>query len=314
MDGQPSPLSCMWYTPTFAADFTLSDARAANHEPGYAHLRLHAELSQLRTDLCDEVRRILSESTGDRSSFPSQLLAGMTAVTHAWLILTTTAAGFDEKRLEFVEFQRAWLELRGLLNFREWKGAAELNLPQSPPETRPCIGCFVESQQVAMRFYDMGIPVWVVRDKMAVLHGDIFIERPTTLTVAPQHFNPPICIERDASFPIIYSSNPRHLQHYQEQQKFSRIRFAICAKAGGQMVVLSTERNQMDREGALTCLRDLKTMRAFEAAKMLDSATQSSSSSTAPSSSASSAQYRGHRHAPCRYFTFWDGIAFTNYN
>lgn len=302
MDGDSSPFSSMWYTPTMDADFTLANARFANQEPGYVHLRLNAELSQLKTEICDEVIRILIESTGDQSIFPSQLSAGMTAVKHAWLILTSTAAAFDEKRLEFAEFQRSWLELKGMVDFRAWKETCARNPSQSPSaEARRSIGCFVESLPVAMLLFDMGVPVWLVRDKMTVLRGDVYIQHATTSTMAPQHFNPPICTERDVSFPVIYSSSPRQVHHYQQQHKFSRIRSTIYGRSGAEMILQSVCRDQMGRRDAMTCLVDLKTMRAQAAATALDSAACSSLSSAA--SSSSSAPHRAQRHAPCKFFS-----------
>lgn len=304
--GDPSPYSSMWHSPTRDLDFTLVDSYAADRRPGYVHKRLEADLSKLTTDLCAEAHRVLDGLPAE----PSPVAAALTCVRHAWLILTSTAASFEEKRLEFVEFQRAWLELRAMLDYRAWNESSARNLLQVPPaEPKRCIGCFTDSLHVAITLFDLGIPVWLVRDKMAVLQSDVYIQRATSRTVAPEDDDPPICVERDDSFPLIYVQSPRDKLHYLAQHKFSRIRSVVYAVSGaGKAVLPNIQREEMRRQDAATVVVELQTMRAQAAAA---AAGPSNAPSTAVSSSSSSSSTAAaepphrQRHAPCEFLSIF---------
>lgn len=298
-DGESSPYACMWWTP-LAEDFTLVDNRDDNRQPGFVHKRREPELLRLKTELCAEAIRVLDSLPGD--GLPGEdlsLAAAFTVVRHAWFILADNAAAFDEKRLELVEFQRAWLELRGMLDYRAWMAASHRNLTQLAPVTpKDCVGCFTESLPVAMNLFDMGIPTWLVREKTSVLRGNIYVKYATSSTTPPDRQSPPVCIERDASFPIIYTSTPRDGKHYLAQHRFSRIRSIACARSGaGQPVYTSIDRDQMRRRDAGTILVELQTMRLQAPATEASASPASSSSSLppVPSSSASRTRNPGPR-------------------
>lgn len=309
-DAESSPYACMWHTPTIADDFTLVDAHDAHRQPGYVHKRLESDLAKLKSDIVEETNRVLDGLPGEDLS----IAAALTVVRHAWMILTDNAATFDEKRLEFAEFQRAWLELRGMLDYRGWKQACYRNTSQlqSTP-TRDCVGCFVESLPVAMTLFDMGIPIWLVREKTSVLRGNIYIQEAAAHTTPPDLRSPPICVDRDDSFPIIYDSSPRDKKHYLSQHTFARIRSIVYDRSGsGQPVYRAIDRDQMGCRNAATVLVELQTIRAqgAPASQASSGASSSSSSSAAPSASSSRRGKQGPRKSfPSSNLNVWSNLS-----
>lgn len=310
--GEVSPYAIMWHTPG-RGDFSVVEGSDVSKLPGYVHKAYETQLLTLYNGLLDEVERLILSLTAaqDTTTAARTFLAGTTCLRHAWIFLTTYAAAYEEKRLEFVEFQRAWLELKGMLNYYTWnrdRGPDPHN--STPRRTEACIGAIVENAHIAMQFLDMGVPVWLVREKMDVLQGDIYIEKPTSLPVKLGDHGEKASLVHDKSFPVIYTQNPQHALHYHVQHQFARIRSVVHRLSPtGQHVHTDIPHSQMTRRDASSILVDLQALRAQTSAGA-DTAAASSSSSTSlattASSSSSSArsgnQPRGgaSRYQPCK--------------
>lgn len=304
--GQVSPYAIMWYSPE-PKDFSVIDGCDTEKRPGYIHKAYETQLSALYTGLLAEVDRttLSLAAAQDATTTATSFQAGATCLRHSWAILTSWAAAYDEKRLEFVEFQRAWLELKGMLNYHTWNRdrTAPLHNAAAHP-TEACIGTIVENPHVAMRMFDMGIPVWLVREKMDVLQGDIYVERATSQAVNLGDHGEEVSLVRDLSFPEIYTQSPQHALHYHVQHQFSRIRSVVHrVSAAGQLVQTAIPHTQMSRKDAASVIVDLRVLR-MQASTAADTAAASSTSSAPrPSSSSSSLsgnQPRGGRHHPCK--------------
>lgn len=79
---------------------------------------------------------------------------------------------------------------------------------------RDCVGCFTESLPVTMTLFNIRISIWLVREKIGVLRGNIHIKYATSYTTPPDCQSPSICIRHNNYFPIIYTSTPRDKNHY----------------------------------------------------------------------------------------------------
>lgn len=310
--GEESPFWRMWYSPC-KGDFSATEGSADGKRPGYIHKGFAEELEALRAGLSDEVEHILSGllAAQDHTNTAASFGAALARVRHAWVILSSWAGTFDEKRLEFAEWQRAWLELKGMCNYQRWNADRVLNPTHAPRAfVENCIGCVTDKPLIALSFFEMGIPVWLVRDKMSVLLGDTFIERPSTQVIRPGDHGEVICLQRDPTFPIIYGESPQLLAHYHVQQQFSRIRAVIHrVSPTGTVVHKGIPHAMMTRQDAKSVLISLRDMRAQPATetKRIANAPFSSTVST-PSAYAASSSHtpalsgrRDRRMRPCKY-------------
>lgn len=314
-NGFTSPYACMWWTPS-PTDFIMVEGCAADKRPGYLHKRFDKELFTLREGLLQDVYRILDElkDSHDFTHKSSAFGAASIFLRHAWLNLTSHAGKFEEKRLEVAEFQRAWLELKGMTNYVEWERAAMRNSGSSAPShLKDCIGCVVDNPHVAMTMFHMGIPLWLVREKMDVLQGDVYIEQPTAQMMKPGDQGEVFSTFHDPTFPIIYTESPRHLLHYHVQHQYSRIRAVIqhASPTTGQIIYKEVPKWLMNQRSAASILVDVQTMRAqtsaaADHAAQLQSDPLSSAPSTSSSASSSKAkcQSKVKRHHPCKLPSF----------
>lgn len=298
--GEVSPYAIMWYSPQ-RNDFTVVAGSDPEKRPGYVHQTHEPQLLALYTGLASEVHNLMTSliAAQDATSMAKVLSSGSTALRHAWVILTQFAAGFEEKRLELAEFQRAWLELKGMLNYFTWTMERVNALPGAPPRpTEACVGCIVQNAHIAMEYFDMGVPVWFVREKMNVLMGDVYIETATTLSVKLGDHGEDVSLVPDASFPDIYTQTPQLHLHFHVQQQFSRIRSVVQRRSvDGELVQTDTPRANMSRRDAGTMIIELRTLR-MQTSAGADRAAASSSTSTAipppPASSSHSSSRSGN--------------------
>lgn len=319
--GKPSPFARMWYSATHA-DFTLADQSAPGRNPGYVHKRFEAELTELHNDLSATVRTIVTalNDAPDGTNVNNWLGGLATCERHAWLSLTTYAATFDEKRLELVEYQRAWLELKGLTNYYVWNRDRVQSATRSTVTVvEDCIGCLVKNPVVAMQLFDMGVPVWLMRNKMAALTSGTYIEYPTDHAVRPSDVDEgfKFSLERDPSFPVVYAGRAKHPMHYHYQHQFSRIRTVIQRVSSSNDIVSRDVPHMLkNRKDAATILVSLNTLRIQEAAgesqaqssarpaaptMSASSSTSSSASSSASSSLSRRQSRRKNRSHPCKF-------------
>lgn len=304
--GEESPFACMWYSPTQHADFTLVAARADGYYPGFLHERIISELLPFKEELKEDALRYLQRhpTEGLVNDAVRDIGAAISFLVHTWLILTSNAAGFDEKCLELSEFQRAWLDLKGMLDYRRWKEDSELCRIEAALNVRDCVGCIVESLPVAMALFDMRIPVWLVRDKLSVLRSKVYIQHATSSCQAPELLHPPICIERNTLFDPIYHSTPRESKHYQAQRRFARTRpVSFHSTGSGQHVYRPIQHDQAGRPNVGSILVELAAMRSLGAP--FPEATSSGAASSSTSSSSS-------RHQGPGKFPPLNVLAYTN--
>lgn len=289
-EGLESPYGCMFSTPTSRDDFALLDARAADKFPGFLKPHIMAPLRPLKDELKADANRFLERrpTEGLLGDIQPQVSGAISALVHTWLVLDESAAGFEEKCLELAEFQRAWLDLKGMMNWADW--SAEFDRTRLRPTTpRLTMGCFTESLTMAMRLFDMNIPLWLVRPKAAVLQGKIYIKLATSRTWAAESLSPPVCIQRHNFLQEIYNASPRVARHYIVQRAYSRTRPVSFHLDGlGQAVYRPIPHNDMGKD-AHSIILDLATMRA-QGPPLGESTSSTGAGSTATSAQASSRQ------------------------
>lgn len=71
-------------------------------------------------------------------------------LVQTWLILIDNTASFDEKCQELAEFQRTWLDLKGMLNYRCWKEDSKLSRIEATLNVQDCVSCITESLAITM--------------------------------------------------------------------------------------------------------------------------------------------------------------------
>lgn len=288
--GETSPYAIMWYTAQ-PSDFTVTAGCADDKRPGYVHKRFEAELDGLRASLLEEVAGIDAElrQAQDATTTAGFLASASRCMRHAWMYLTTYAAAFEEKRLELAEFQRTWLELKGLANFYTWHRdrCDSVNDPV-PREAERCVGCIVSNVPLAMMFHDMGVPVWLVREKFSVLMGDIHIGFPTDLAIKLGDHGEDVSLVRDPTFPEIYTQSPQHPLHYHVQHRFSRVRSVVISSTpAGTLTYKDIPVSSTHRRNTASILVSLQALRA-QTSTGADNAAASSSTSISSAASSSS--------------------------
>lgn len=292
--------SCMWWRPN-RWDFTGSATVPADHRGEHLGLingiemeemqRLYKELQACVGEVIDKREELHMINVGD-------ILSNATFLRHANLSLTGALGTFEEKALELVEFQRAWLELKGWMNLCRFT-KERLRGNEEAKGTEDCIGCFVEVRGVALEMYTMGVPVWFLRPKEDVIAGGIRIQRPTTSLIKPIHWNPAVVLTEASGFPVIFRGSPRKYGygHYISQQQFARLRPSVTSKLppasiSGSAGPILTSRLELERSRARTILVDLDQLRAQAPAHPLVPPPSTSSSSRVPQ-----VQVRAH---PCK--------------
>lgn len=284
----------MWWTPKRSC-FKLVEG-VEGTTAGKLVGREIEELVRLKCDLVEEAHRIMTEIEGEKGDKGyAALVPGMGATTtflrHGALGLTQCSAGFDQKRLELAEVQRAWLEVKGMTNYYRWK--RERNdrghaIPSGEPEW--CMGCFVDNANAASMYWAMGVPVWLVQRKLDVYQSGIHIDKPTEKTRRPSDEEPPVELTIQPQFPAIFTGSPKVAGHHEQQQAHARIRIAIPTETPRGLVYDPISRLRGDREAVLAT-----TFRTME-----EMARDATFESPEPSSASTSA--RSERYAPCKFY------------
>lgn len=297
------PLAPLWWTPTHA-DIKLPGSTLSS-EIGFIKAPEMDAMAELKGRLVEDAERVLKQLDGDlrMGAVLPTLLPGLGAnlsfMRHAWIWLTDIKGTLEEKRMELVDYQRSFLEVRGMVNYftwktRRWDGALD-PMPEEPEWVQ---GCFVEDKQTAGMFWRMGVPVWLVRDKITVLRSGIHIERPGTGFLDPNDYEDEnIVVEIDDSFPLVYHDTPRSIAHYLAMQRFSRVRSVAEHRTPRGNVLVDVGRLSEVIGGANTARITLADLRAQRAASAGDVAT--SSTSAPPAVSAATRGGRA-RAKPCK--------------
>lgn len=294
----------LWWTPTHE-NIRLPGSTLSS-EIGYIYGPEMDAMATLKSALTKEAEVVMvkmRDGMGMGAVLPTLLPSlGSSAMfmRHAWLWLTDTAGTLEEKRLELVDFQRAWLELKGMVNYYNWKTRRWDN-SQEPMPAKPewVIGCVADDKSAATMFWTMGVPIWLVRDKVSVLRSRINIERPGAGFLKPNDIEEEgIELEKDMSYPLVYSESPRGITHYLAMQRFARVRSVAEHRTPRGNVLTDVGRLTDVIGGAHTARIALADLRAQRAASTGDEPAAATSSTSAPP--AVSIGTRGARGAHAR--------------
>lgn len=290
--------AAFWWTPT-PEDLRLPGINLSSDFGFLVGAEMDA-MESLKSELTEEANAVLTKMQQDLGMgavlptlLPS-LGSRLSFMRHVWFALTDTRGNLENKRMELVDFQRAWLEVKGMVNYFIWKTKRwDSGLETMPECPEWVIGCIVRDQMIAAMFWRMGVPVWLVRDKLSVLRSGIHIERAATgfLKPVPQKTEAErkddeekwkrgervddeddaverIDMEIDLSFPVVYSDSPRSIAHYLAMQDFARMRSVVTLRTSRGHVLTDAESFNNTIKGARTTYTELSDLRARQAASL----------------------------------------------
>ncbi|KAF7966041.1 hypothetical protein HWV62_40278 [Athelia sp. TMB] len=284
-------LACMWWQPS-DKNFTHNATNADRSAGKLAGGRMR-DIEALERELGREVEEIQAQidSTSGAPTIVPGVGPALARMRHTYAALTSLASGFDEKKLELAEFQRSWLELRGMANYYNWKKTRfDRGQRVGPATPEWCVGAYVENVQMATQYWVMGVPVWLVRDKLAAFRSGCHVERPTTMSFRPDDIGESFSVERAPLFDKVTSANPRSAQHHYAQQDFARVRPSTMLRTPSGPVVAVMPSAQAQNRGALaTTLVSVADLRAQKAPPTPAMPAASSSRAAGPSRTAKQA-------------------------
>ncbi|KAF7965751.1 hypothetical protein HWV62_42012 [Athelia sp. TMB] len=283
---------CMWWLPE-PRHLTHS---MANAQSGVGKLfsKQMGEMGRLKDELVREADDILQAVP----TYVPGLGQALAQVRHTHTALTALSGEFLAKRLELGEFQRAWLELRGMINYYHWKRSRfERGHDTGPTTPEWCVGCFVDNFHIATEYWVMGVPVWLVRDKLEALRSGCYIAMPEVTSVSPSDIDDNFSTAPEPNFPLVSCASPRTAQHHYAQRDFSRVRTAGLTRTSNGLTVTALPSVDAGMRGNFaTTLVSVADLRAHTAAPPAPS-TVSSSQLVGPS--------RTQTHAlPARHFPY----------
>lgn len=298
---QSKRFASLWWTPT-RDDIKLPGSVLSSETGFVAGVEMDA-MTKLKGPLVEEAETLvlkMKEGLAMGAVIPTLLPSLGSCISflrHAWLALTDTAGSFEEKRMEVAEFQRACLEVMGMVNYFNWKTMRwDSGLEAIPKEPEWVIGCYVEDVNSAGMLWRMGVPVWLVRDKIAVLRSRIHIDSPTLSFLKPNDFEEEgVTLEVDEAFPVVYCSTPKTIAHYLAIQRFSRIRSVMWQRTTKGSVLTDAARLHATIQNAVTMRVSLADLRAQRAAGVGVVQTGPCSASTSSTASAVVAFGQGER-------------------
>lgn len=305
------PFAALWWTPTH--EHIKLPGSTLSNEIGLLKAVEMDTMATLKGRLVEEAKDVMTNlkgGVGMGAVLPTHLPSLGSCVTfmvHAWLWLTDTAGTLEEKRMELAEFQRAWLEVKGMVNYFTWK-TRRWDSAQEPMPAKPewVIGCVVEDKSTAGMFWRMGVPVWLVRDKISVLRSGIHIERPGAGFLKPNDLEEEgIELEIDSSYPLVYCNTPRSIAHYLAMQRFSRVRTATVQRTlKGNVLTDAARLNSTVATARTMCiaLADLRAQHVAGASgeEMIAGSTSALSTASSAATKRNSGRGGRARQAPCK--------------
>jgi hypothetical protein len=191
------PLSIMWWNPTrgdfISTEFGVLDGLGKLRSARYAQFET---MKKEVVDRVDNYRRKNPQSNHWVFALEKMLVHACTRLGH----LSTT---FTQMVLGVTDFQRYYLELRGLLDYLEIYLLRMNGIQPATTTVEKCVGAITVSPRVVQDFVTAGIPVWFVQPCKT---GPFPYKVLNVVTpFEPSQF---LCLDKhDPPFPVIYNSD-----------------------------------------------------------------------------------------------------------
>jgi len=154
------PLSIMWWDPT-RDDFEPWEAGVLEGL-GRLSTSKFKELEKMMHDIQDRITECRKEPFVTTNA--NTLLRYLDrAMNHACFRLYALRSAFGQMKFGVTEFQRYYLEIRGLLDYLEVYSPRMTGEQPAATTVAHCIGVFTNVPQVAQFFHRAGLPVWFIQ-------------------------------------------------------------------------------------------------------------------------------------------------------
>lgn len=283
----------MWGNPQ-RSDFLQSDVV---HIDGVGMLKDSSKgmvmLRRLKEDLLREVEALQKVLHVTQNLRSGPLSTCMSQMMHTWVRLTTSPGTFEEKVLETVEYQRAWLECRGAVNYL--KKVQNMHRASSGIDVEPdrgFVGFFTDNLTVAQDYRSSGMRFWLVRPAHKVLAGGVKIE----YVVNAPHLHDDVEMRPIKHYPLLFSGSAHDPRHYDVQHRFMRTRMFYFDYQGKRKEVEDRSLALGNIESTTRSLQELATFKPPDLKE--------------PSGGIGPARAHGSRHAsragaaPCKFSIF----------
>lgn len=254
-------------------------------------------LARLKEELVSDVETFYKVLDEAGKAHPGLVSTCTSQMLHTWVRLTTSPGTYEEKMLETVEFQRAWLECRGALNLLgKAQERATTCAGTDVREEEPWIGFFTDNMGVAQDFGPTGVPFWLARPSHKVLAGGVKIAYVTPCA----HVMEDVEMRPIEGYPVLFDGSAHDPRHYTVQHRFTRTRMFFFDNEG---------RKKEVEDRSLVCGNMESTTRSLQELASFKASTAVASSSTPSSSHMGPVRLDGGRGlarasaAPCEYMT-----------
>ena len=154
------PLSVMWWDPT-RDDFEPLEAGVLEGLGRLSTLKFK-ELEKIMHDIQDRITELRKKPSTPTNAINLLRLLER-AMNHASFRLYALRSAFGQMKFGVTEFQRYYLEIRGLLDYLEVYKPRMDGEQAAATTTAQCIGVFTNIPCIAQYFHAAGLPVWLIQ-------------------------------------------------------------------------------------------------------------------------------------------------------
>jgi len=206
------PLLIMWWNPThgdfISSEFGVLDGLGKLSNARYAQLQT---MMRAMVDRVNEYRRNHPKPNNWVFALERMLVDACTRLGH----LSTT---FTQMVLGVTDFQRYYLELRGLLDYLEIYLLHMCGIRPAVTKAEKCVGAITVSPRVVQDFVTAGLPVWFVQPcKTGPFPYKV---RNVVTPFEPSNF---LCLDKhNPPFPVIYDGDSDVRDKYDALHHFAQ--------------------------------------------------------------------------------------------
>jgi len=212
------PLSIMWWNPT-RGDF-LSSTGGVIDGIGKLRRARYDYFLEMTKHLEERIRSYCANNANNerRSSFYNILHLLERDLLNASSRLDSLPMSFNQMVFQVTEFQRCYLETRGLLDYLEVYWPRMVGKLEAATTVAKCVGATTSNPHVVQEFFTAGLPVWFIRP----LQSGPFPHNVLNVVPSFEHADW-VCVDNaDPPFPVIYDGPLTDGEKHNALHRFSR--------------------------------------------------------------------------------------------